>query len=138
MLMSGNIRDTVVPADCPGTDGLLHTTPNHRGRITESTDYRSQSVDERLIEDPCAALADKFVNELPYGVETVLEEMGSGLSEGRMQRLAVIFKVFPQCSKKHAIELLVIKSLGASQQFIRDGIDYFVHSRPANAISSMP
>lgn len=94
MLMSGSIRDAVTLADRPGTDDLLNTTPKHRGRAAESTDRRSQSVDERLIEALYAAYADEFVNELPYGAETVLGEKGSGLSEGQMQRLAVARAVY--------------------------------------------
>ena len=35
------------------------------------------------------ACADGFVNELPYGLDTVLGEQGSGLSEGQIQRLAI-------------------------------------------------
>lgn len=51
-------------------------------------------MDERLIEALYAAYADEFVNELRYGVETVLGEKGSGLSEGQMQRLAVARAVY--------------------------------------------
>lgn len=94
MLMSGSIRETVTLADLPNTDGLLHTTPERRERTTESTDRRSQSVNERLIEALYAACADKFVNELPYGAETMLGEKGSGLSEGQIQRLAVARAVY--------------------------------------------
>lgn len=35
------------------------------------------------------ACAEEFVNELPRGLDTVLGERGSGLSEGQMQRLSV-------------------------------------------------
>ena len=35
------------------------------------------------------ACADAFVRELPEGLDTVLGERGSGLSEGQMQRLSV-------------------------------------------------
>lgn len=35
------------------------------------------------------ACADEFVKELPNGLDTVLGERGSGLSEGQMQRLSV-------------------------------------------------
>ena len=52
----------------------------------------------------------------------------------RAHRDAVIFKVFPQRSKKHGIGLPILESPGASQQFIRDGVDYFVRSRPADAL----
>ena len=35
------------------------------------------------------ACADEFVKELPNGLDTVLGEQGSGLSEGQIQRLAI-------------------------------------------------
>jgi len=35
------------------------------------------------------ACADGFVSELPEGLDTVLGERGSGLSEGQMQRLSI-------------------------------------------------
>lgn len=35
------------------------------------------------------ACADKFVRELPEGLDTLLRERGSGLSEGQMQRLSI-------------------------------------------------
>lgn len=54
----------------------------------------------------------------------------------RIQRETVIFKVFPQRSKKYGIGPLVIESPGATQQFISDGVDYFVRSRPADALFS--
>ncbi len=38
---------------------------------------------------PHVACADAFVRELPDGLDTVLNERGSGLSEGQMQRLSI-------------------------------------------------
>lgn len=46
---------------------------------------------------------------------------------------AVIFKVFPQRPKTHGIGPPILESPGSSQQFIRDGVDYFVRSRPADS-----
>ena len=42
------------------------------------------------------ACADDFVNELEDGLDTVLGERGSGLSEGQMQRLAIARAVFSE------------------------------------------
>ena len=53
----------------------------------------------------------------------------------RAHREAVILKVFPKRSKKHGIGPPILESPGASQQFIRNGVDYFVRSRPADALS---
>lgn len=43
-------------------------------------------------------------------------------------------KVLPQRSKKHGIGPPIHESPGANQQLIRDGVDYFVRSRPADAL----
>lgn len=43
------------------------------------------------------ACADEFVHKLEHGVDTVLGERGSGLSEGQMQRLAIARAVFSGC-----------------------------------------
>ena len=95
MLMSGSIRDAVTLADRSDTEeGLSHAALEHRGQIAEPTDRRSQSADERLKEVLHAACADKFVDELPNGTETMLGEKGSGLSEGQMQRLAVARAIY--------------------------------------------
>lgn len=94
MLMSGSIRDTVALADQPDAEGLYHAISKRRGLIAEPTDHRLQSVDERLKEALYVACADKYVDELPNGVETMLGERGSGLSEGQMQRLAVARAVY--------------------------------------------
>lgn len=94
MLMSDSIRDTVTLADRPDAEGLYHAISKRRGLIAEPTDRRLQSVDERLKEALYVACADKFVDELPNGVETMLGERGSGLSEGQMQRLAVARAVY--------------------------------------------
>ncbi|MBP0968830.1 MAG: ABC transporter ATP-binding protein [Oscillospiraceae bacterium] len=50
--------------------------------------------DERLETALRIACADGFVSELEDGVETMLGERGSGLSEGQMQRLAIARAVF--------------------------------------------
>ncbi|SCW53734.1 ABC-type multidrug transport system, ATPase and permease component [Ruminococcaceae bacterium YRB3002] len=64
LLMSGSIRD-VVRFAAPSAD------------------------DARIREALKIACADEFVDELEDGLDTVLGERGSGLSEGQMQRLAV-------------------------------------------------
>lgn len=47
--------------------------------------YKDDEI-QRALQISCA---DTFVNELPAGLDTVLGEQGSGLSEGQMQRLSV-------------------------------------------------
>ena len=47
-----------------------------------------EATDERLEEALHTACAD-FVQELPDGLDTLLGERGSGLSEGQAQRIAI-------------------------------------------------
>ena len=63
-LMSGTIRDVLTFGDSSVPDEDINTALN-------------------------VSCALEFVSELPCGLETVLGERGSGLSEGQMQRLAI-------------------------------------------------
>ncbi len=70
-LMSGKIRDVVSFSD------------------------RSRSGDDDAIWDALeTACADSFVRDLPGGLDCILGERGSGLSEGQMQRIAIARAVF--------------------------------------------
>lgn len=73
MLMSGTIREVVV-----------------FGADTEDI------PEDRLWEALRIACADTFVEELPDGVDTLLGERGTGLSEGQMQRLAIARALYTQ------------------------------------------
>ncbi|HRR77986.1 MAG TPA: ABC transporter ATP-binding protein [Ruminococcus sp.] len=70
-LMSGTIRDVIAFAD--------KSSANDEQRIAEALKI---------------ACADDFVSELDCGVDTILGERGTGLSEGQMQRIAVARAVF--------------------------------------------
>lgn len=52
-------------------------------------DLSAMQEEERLWQALKIACADGFVQELPNGLDTVLGERGSGLSEGQMQRIAI-------------------------------------------------
>lgn len=52
--------------------------------------------DERLWQALKIACADGFVRELPNGLDTVLGERGSGLSEGQIQRIAIARAILSQ------------------------------------------
>lgn len=70
-LMSGTIREMVVFSDNNQLDN-----------------------DPEIWNALAIACADGFVRELERGIDTVLGERGSGLSEGQMQRLAIARAVF--------------------------------------------
>jgi len=72
-LMSGTVREVVSFAD------------------------RTQSGnDEKIAQALKIACADEFINELEHGIDTVLGERGTGLSEGQMQRIAVARALFSE------------------------------------------
>ncbi len=73
-LMSGTIRDVICFADRSG----LHDN-------------------ERISNALKIACADEFVSELDDGVDTLLGERGTGLSEGQMQRIAIARAVYSKC-----------------------------------------
>lgn len=62
------------------------------GTIREVLTFGNAELMEKE-DDICSALriacAEDFVKELPQGLDTVLGEQGSGLSEGQIQRLAI-------------------------------------------------
>ncbi len=70
-LMTGSVRDAVTFAD----------------RANRHDDARIQ----RALQIACA---EEFVNELENGIDTLLGERGTGLSEGQMQRIAVARAIF--------------------------------------------
>lgn len=59
-----------------------------RETVTFSDPYL-MAQDENIRKALQIACADEFVRDLPNGLDTVLGERGSGLSEGQMQRLSV-------------------------------------------------
>ena len=67
------------------------------GTIREVVSFagpESACNEEKLWEALRIACADGFVSELDSGVDTLLGERGTGLSEGQMQRLAIARAVF--------------------------------------------
>ena len=72
-LMSGTIREVV-----------SFSRPEEAGR------------DEEILRCLDVACAREFVEALPQGLDTVLGERGSGLSEGQMQRIAVARALFSE------------------------------------------
>lgn len=94
MLMSGSIRDAVTLADQIDTRDQSRNASKPCEQTETPSGREPHSEIERLKDALYAACADSFVNELPSGVETMLGEKGSGLSEGQMQRLAVARAVY--------------------------------------------
>ena len=54
-----------------------------------SASGKDVSSDERINRALKIACADEFISELDNGIDTVLGERGTGLSEGQMQRIAI-------------------------------------------------
>ena len=70
-LLSGRIRDVIAFAD----------------------KSRSQN-DEEILNSLKIACANEFISELENGIDTLLGERGTGLSEGQMQRIAIARAIF--------------------------------------------
>ncbi len=62
--------------------------------VVSLADPAASNDDDRLWDALSSACANKFVAELPLGLDTMLGERGTGLSEGQMQRLAVARAIF--------------------------------------------
>lgn len=69
---------------------VLQETYLFSGTIKENIKYGNLSAtDEELIKAATLARADDFINKLPNGYETVLNEGGTNLSQGQKQLLAI-------------------------------------------------
>ena len=73
-LMSGTVREVVCFADRAGSND-----------------------EERIANALKIACADEFIGELEEGIDTLLGERGTGLSEGQMQRIAIARAVYSRC-----------------------------------------
>ena len=62
--------------------------------VVAFTDGGSANDDDAVWNALRVACAEEFVRTLPLGLDTVLGERGSGLSEGQMQRIAIARAVF--------------------------------------------
>ena len=64
--------------------------------IVSFADKTSSADDARINEALKIACADSFISELDNGIDTVLGERGTGLSEGQMQRIAIARAIFSE------------------------------------------
>ena len=64
--------------------------------IVSFADKSSVTDDARINEALKIACADSFIGELDNGIDTVLGERGTGLSEGQMQRIAIARAIFSE------------------------------------------
>ncbi|HCK87865.1 MAG TPA: ABC transporter ATP-binding protein [Erysipelotrichaceae bacterium] len=64
------------------------------GTIAENIAMNSVYDKENIQKALTIAAADDFMQELPDGIETMLGENGSGLSEGQMQRIAIARAIY--------------------------------------------
>ena len=62
--------------------------------IVSFADKTSSADDARINEALKIACADSFISELDNGIDTLLGERGTGLSEGQMQRIAIARAIF--------------------------------------------
>jgi ATP-binding cassette subfamily B protein len=68
-----------------------------RGTITENIGATKPGASfEEIVAAACMVGADEFIQTLPQGYETLLEENGSNLSGGQKQRIAIARALLPQ------------------------------------------
>ena len=113
-LMSGTIRDVVTFADRSAKDD-----------------------DVRIANALKIACADEFISGLDDGVDTVLGERGTGLSEGQMQRIAIARAIFSESpvllldEATSALDELTEKQLLENLRSMTDKTVVIVTHRPA-------
>ena len=61
----------------------------YSGTIRSLLTFSDASIGDDAIRNALTVACADFVNELPDGMDTVLGERGSGLSEGQLQRLSI-------------------------------------------------
>ena len=64
-------------------------TRMYSGSIRALLTFDDEQISDHAIENALTVACADFVHELPDGIETVLGERGSGLSEGQLQRLSI-------------------------------------------------
>lgn len=64
--------------------------------VVSFADRTQSGSDEKINEALKIACADEFISGLENGIDTVLGERGTGLSEGQMQRIAIARAVFSE------------------------------------------
>lgn len=77
-----------------GTKNLFTYVPQGNlifsGTLRENITFVNENVDEESLDFAVkTACADEFIQSLPDGMDTVIGEGGTGLSEGQIQRIAV-------------------------------------------------
>ena len=105
--------------------------------IVSFADKSSASDDERINSALKIACADEFISELDAGIDTVLGERGTGLSEGQMQRIAIARAIFSEApvllldEATSALDDVTEKSLLENLRALTDKTVIIITHRPA-------
>ena len=78
---------------------FVNKSPLMSGTIREVVafaDMEDRNNDARIRQALAIACGDDFVSDLDNGIDTLLGERGTGLSEGQMQRIAIARAVFSE------------------------------------------
>lgn len=75
----------------PQGNGLLSGTIREIVAFANKSNIKDDNLIHKALQIACA---EEFVNKLENGIDTLLGERGSGLSEGQMQRLAIARAIF--------------------------------------------
>ena len=105
--------------------------------IVSFADKSAMSDDERINSALKIACADEFISELDSGIDTVLGERGTGLSEGQMQRIAIARAIFSEApilmldEATSALDDVTEKKLLENLRALTDKTVIIVTHRPA-------
>lgn len=105
--------------------------------IVSFADPQAEQDEERMQNALKIACADTFVSELDQGVDTLLGERGTGLSEGQMQRIAIARAIFSKSpillldEATSALDAVTEKQLLENLRSMTDKTVVIVTHRPA-------
>lgn len=85
------------------------------GRIIEAVEFNNVHDEEKLNQALYLSNSERFISDIPEGIEYILKEHGGGLSEGQIQRLSIARAIY---SKRPV--LLLDEATSALDQTTRD------------------
>ena len=95
---------------------------------------RTQYSDERIREAAQAANALEFIDKLPQGLDTLLNESGNNLSGGQRQRLAIA-RAFIRDPAILILDEATSSLDSESERLIQDALEHFLEGRTAIIIA---
>ncbi len=114
---------------------VLQDTNLFTGTIKDNIKYgKLDATDEEVKQAAKIANADKFIEKLPNGYETMLTENGSGLSQGQRQLLAIA-----RCAIANPPVMILDEATSSidtrTEKIVQDGMDKLMNGRTVFVIA---